>query len=447
MAEPLSAVQLVKAPGPVADPHFPGRVGGGSRREHLVLAVGVVAAIAVRAILVPVNGGWGDLDQYAGWVHRLATDVPFGAAYRLDLSYMPTLVAVFGVLAHLVPGFATATDASDLLIRVALKLPPLLADGACAVGVYVLAGGRLQSRAAAALALLVVPATWYLSAWWGQWDAIYAAAAVWVAVLAVRDRSIAAGLLLGVALMTKPQALFLAVPFAAWMLARWHVKRGVGVALLATLVAAGTWLPFLSSGGVSDYLRDVGYYQDRLFPYLSVEAWNFWELIQEGAVGGRFIADSAAVVGPFTPRMIGFVLTIVGEGLIALSIIRKPTKERLLLGLAAAILLSFCLQTTMHERYAYASLVFLAPLLARPAVRVAWSILAVTITLNLIAAAPPNQHAGSIVPVLGPIGVGGSVAMIVATIMVLMLLVRDGRVDRSEPRSSSEAQDDRAEMT
>ena len=198
-----------------------------------MFSIGVVAAILLRAILVPINGGWGDLDQYAGWVHRLAKNVPFGSAYRLDLSYMPALVAVFGALAHVVPGFATATDASDLLIRVALKLPPLVADGACAVGVYLLAGGRRQGRAAAALAVLVLPATWYLSAWWGQWDAIYAAAAIWVAVLAVRDRPIAAGILLGLALMTKPpralqKALFLAVPFAAWMLASWNVRRGIG---------------------------------------------------------------------------------------------------------------------------------------------------------------------------------------------------------------------------
>jgi len=159
----------------------------GSSRETSFLVIGVVAALAIRAILLPINGGWGDLDQYAGWAHRLATGLPFGAAYQLDMSYMPSLVAVFGTLAHVVPGFATATDASDLLVRIALKAPPLLADGACAAGVFLLAGGRRPGRAAA-LAVLVLPATWYLSSWWGQYDTIYVAAAVWVAVLAVRDR-------------------------------------------------------------------------------------------------------------------------------------------------------------------------------------------------------------------------------------------------------------------
>jgi len=63
------------------------------------------------------------------------------------MSYMPSLVAVFGALAHVVPAFTTATDAGAPLIRVALKVPPLLADGACAAGVFLLASGRRSGNA------------------------------------------------------------------------------------------------------------------------------------------------------------------------------------------------------------------------------------------------------------------------------------------------------------
>ena len=385
--------------------------------------IGVVAAIAVRAILLPINGGWGDLDQQAGWVHRLATDEPFGAGYSLDMSYMPVLVAVYGALAHLVPRFATATDASDMLVRTALKVPPVLADGACAAAVYLLVCGGRRDRVSAALAVLLVPATWYLSSWWGQYDSIYVAAAMGVAVLAVRNRPLGGGVLLGLALMTKPQALFLAVPFIAWMLARWHFPRGVGAVALAAFVAAATWLPFVPWGGIPDYLRNLGNYENVLNPLLSVQAWNLWWLLQ-GAVGGsRYISDSTAVLGPLTPRMIGIVMTFVAEALIALAIFRLPTKERLLMGLAAATLVTFCLMTTMHERYAYASLVFLAPLLARPVVRVVWAILAVTVTLNIVAAAPPDQHPGSLIPLHGPVGVAGSDTELLARLFQSAMLV------------------------
>jgi Gpi18-like mannosyltransferase len=415
----------------------PGAAVPTGRRDIALLLVGVLAAIAVRAILIPANGGWTDIDDYAGWVHRLATDVPFGAAYQLHISYLPVLVAVFGALAHVVPGFATATDASDLLIRVALKLPPLIADAASAAGVYLLAGGRRQNRAAASLAVLVVPATWYLSSWWGQYDAIYVAAVIWVAVLAVRDRRVAAGVLLGLALMTKPQALPLAVPFAVWMLARWRIRRGVGVLVIAGLVAAATWVPFVPWGGISDYLQGVGSMQSDQFAVLSFSAWNPWWLIQ-GGVAGVGLSDSTAILGPLTPRVIGLILTFVAVALIALAMIRKPTKDRLLLGLTAATLVAFCLMTTMHERYAYASLVFLAPMLARPAVRVVWAILATAVTTNTVAAMPPNQHSGSIIPLYGAVGIAGSAAMIVATVMVLTLLARDDPSDSDAARATTD---------
>jgi hypothetical protein len=263
---------------------------------------------------------------------------------------------------------------------------------------------------------------------------------VWVAVLAVRDRPIATGIVLGLALMTKPQALFLAIPFAAWMVGRWGIGRGVGAIAIASIVAALTWLPFLPAGGVSDYLNGVGSMQNGLFAILSIQAWNFWWLVQERFAGGAFLSDATAIIGPLTPRVIGFVMTFFAEVLIALAMIRKPTIDRLLLGLAAGTLVSFCLMTTMHERYAYAALVFLAPLLARPAVRVVWAILAVTVTLNIVAGAPPSQHPGSLIPLNGPVGALGSAVMIAVTILVLALLIRedsDGLLARFDRRDAA----------
>ncbi len=74
--------------------------------------IGTVAAIAVRAILVPNDGARGDIDQYAEWIHRLATGVPFGAAYRLGIPYLPAIVATILVLTLLIrdgPAIPTAS--------------------------------------------------------------------------------------------------------------------------------------------------------------------------------------------------------------------------------------------------------------------------------------------------------------------------------------------------
>ncbi len=48
----------------------------------------------------------------------------------------------------------------------------------------------------------------------------------------------------------------------------------------------------------------------------------------------------------------------------------------------------------MHERYAYAALVFLALLLPDRRILALWIVLGVAVTLNLLAAAPPTPEIG-----------------------------------------------------
>jgi hypothetical protein len=397
-------------------------------RPVAVLTLGFLAAVSVRLALLPGFVLLGDLDQYARWAHRLATDLPFGAAYRQDFSYMPVLVGMFGALARLVPVFQTAGDASDVAARMALKVPSLLGDLAIAAGLLAVLGKRPRHAVTATLAVLLVPATWYLGAWWGQVDSVYVALCLWAAILASRDRLWLFACVLGLAMMTKPQALFMVAPFAGYAIGRWGVRRAGLVGLAALAVALLTWLPFVPYGGIADYLRNLDYYQNNQYPILSVRAWNPWWLLQ-GAIGGdRFVLDSAPVIGPFTPRLLGIVATALGELLVFAAVRRRATPERLFLGLAAATLVAFCMMTSMHERYAFAALVLLAPLLDRRPIQLVWGVLAVAISLNVVAAAPPGEI-GPIIPLGGPVGVGGSVAMIVGTIVVCWVLIGD-RSDR-----------------
>jgi hypothetical protein len=391
-----------------------------------VLGLGILAAVVVRLAVLPGYVLLGDLDQYARWAHHLATDLPFGAAYRQDFSYMPVLVGVFGALAGLVPSFATAPDAADVGIRIVLKVPALLGELAIVAGLYTVLRERPPLAVAAIVAVLLVPATWYLGAWWAQLDAVYVALCLWAAILASRDRHWLFAVVLGLAMMTKPQALFLAAPFAGYAIGRWGTRRAAVVGLVAIAVAALTWLPFLPYDGVADYLRNLDYYQNGEYPILSVRAWNPWWLLQAVVAGGTFVADSTPVLGSLTPRHLGIAMTALAEGVVFVAVLRRATPERLYLGLAAATLAGFCLMTSMHERYAYAALVFLAPLLGRRPVQVAWGILAVAISLNVVAGAPPDEI-GPIVPIGGLVGTAGSLAMIVATVIVFALLVADRR--------------------
>ena len=158
------------------------------------------------------------------------------------------------------------------------------------------------------------------------------------------------------ALTTKPQAIPFLVPFAAWFWAtggwrgviRAGDRRGVTTAVL--------WMPFLPTGPLG-YLAQPRHYQNVIFPSISIRAWNPWWMLQIVAAGGGFIRDDVAIIGPFTFRHLGYLVTAILSVLIGLAIIRDPRPRTFVLGVVASVLTIFTWMTQMHERYAYAALV------------------------------------------------------------------------------------------
>jgi hypothetical protein len=263
----------------------------------------------------------------------------------------------------------------------------------------------------AALAILLHPAVIYVSGLWGQYESLYVLPLLGGWLLLRGGRPGWAAVLIAVGLMTKPQALPLVVPFAAWYLGR----EGLVTSLRAALVGAATivvlWAPFLAAGGPAHYLANLASYTGQ-YAVLSLRAWNPWWILQSLAGGSdHFIADSVPIVGPVTLRWVGAGLALLGELAVFYWVWRRPTPTSLAWGLAGAALVAFCFLTTMHERYAYASLVFL--LLAWPSRLAvgAWVVASIGITLNLVAAVPPSGPPGSLIPVAGALGIAGSLAM------------------------------------
>jgi hypothetical protein len=105
----------------------------------------------------------------------------------------------------------------------------------------------------------------------------------------------------------------------------------------------------------------------------------------------------------------------------------------LALGLAAAVLVAFSFLTTMHERYAFGAVVFLAVLLPDRRVLALWILFGIAFTLNLLAAIPPTSEIGATLPVAGLLGVVGSVTMLGVTVAVLGLLLLPSPEEASEP--------------
>ncbi len=411
------------------------------------LALAVAAGIAVRAVLLPQPGFAGDLDQFALWVHGIAVG-GWGNAYDQNLSFPAVMAWVWGALALVQPAFATAAGASDPAIRALMKAPASLADLGLAAGVAWWFRGRPRLAVAAAAAVLLWPATWYVSAWWGQYEPLYVLP-VLLAVLAARGgRPGLAAALLAVGLMTKPQALPLAVPFAAWFLATGGWRGAARAAVVAAVVAVVAWLPFLAAGGPLDYLRNLGEYQGAIFSVLSLRAWNPWWLLQELGAGGGFVPDQNAIAGPVTFRLVGLAAAGLAALVVFAGVYRRPSAQNLAMGLAAISLGAFVTLTTMHERYAYPALVFLVLAWPRREVVAAWAAFAVAFALNLVYAVPPpgvSPPAGDLV------SVAGSVVITAVAVAAIRWTWRGGtgpgeeatRAERTRPGpTAAEAKDD-----
>ena len=378
-----------------------------------VLLAGLIGGIAVRIFLLPSRGLRLDLDLFVSWVHGIATG-SFTHAFDLGVTFPPTMVYIWGVLAAVEPAFRTTVDAADPWIRIVMKTPASIADLGIAVAIWWGLKERPLLAAVGACLILFHPTVFGVSAFWGQYEPIYVLPAVIAAVLVARGHADLSAVAIGIAAMAKPQAAPLVVPFLAW----WFATGGpTGLVRRLAILAATVfvlWLPFLAAGGPSRYLETIAFYQNGNFAVLSMNAWNAWWLVQWFAGNGMFVSDSYPIIGPITPRLLGFGIA----GMLALGIAyvvyRRPDQRTLALGLAAMALVSFCFLTTMHERYAYASIVFLVFALTDIRSIILWFALGIIITANTFMAIPTTDWW-----FLAPLG---SVAMIALTIAALSIL-------------------------
>ncbi len=402
-----------------------------ARRDWLALAAGLVAAVAIRVILLPQPGLAGDDDGFLRWV-RFISNAGLAHSYDQPISFPAVVPWIWWILGSVAPGVLNPTP-NDPVVLSLFKLPAVAAD----FGMAAIVGWSLRARpgwaVAGTLAVLLVPMTWYTSAWWGQLESLYVLPMVAAWLLATRGRFGWAAVAIAIGLMAKPQALPLAIPFAAFYLRRAGLAGSIRGALIAAVTIVLLWSPFLAADGPSRYLTAVGRYAES-FSFLSLRAWNPWWMLQELVAGDQFVSDAAAIAGPVTIRWVGIAITALLEAAVFLWVWRRPTSSGLAWGLAAASLVAFVALTTMHERYDYAAAIFL--ILAWPD-RLAvgsWILLATAISLNLLAAVPPGYYGpGSVIPVGGPLGLAGSLAITIGLGAVLVGLARAEPGDGGDP--------------
>ena len=378
-----------------------------------VIAI-LLAALAARVALSLIfYGHKTDINCFIYWGKRVVSD---GPAHFYDnwCDYPPGYMLVLGAMSRLndlVGG--GSMDVNSLMI----KLPCIIADLFGAYLVYLYAKKTMNRGAALALMTLVAftPVMAFVSSAWGQIDQVLSLALVIPILLLYKRKPVWAGLVYGIGVIMKPQALMCGPLFAAAYII-YIIKgcpyehsdrlKGLGrlvrakkdtpalrffETVLAVVAALGLIFlvaaPFRGQQGPF-WLIEKYYGTATSYEYASVNAYNFWALIG---------ANWKKVDVPFMGLTYGkwgsiamAVSVILGIGLYLYAALKHKTcKGALPLTMAYMLAGIFTFGHYMHERYIFPAFMLLVfAYIFYNDRRILWTYLAyaATILVNCIAA-------------------------------------------------------------
>lgn len=210
---------------------------------------------------------------------------------------------------------------------------------------------------------VALPPFWYDSVIWGQTESTVLASLVWMLWAMGRGRWGLAGVLFGVALLTKPQAILFAPVWLYAVLTTRPIWKPIAALALSGATVAAVSAPFLLHSGTkwiqSSYVENLTTAHAH---ETTLRAFNIWYL-------DLLFSDSddatASVLG-LSKLVWGklFLLTGLAGGLIALWRRFRHDPRRFELSSAVCLLALLMLPTRVHERYLVLALPFVLVLCA-----------------------------------------------------------------------------------
>lgn len=299
------------------------------------------------------------LSGLASWDGAAYFDIARAGYARLDPSYAayfplyPLLMSVGGLVgggdAFIVVGLLVSNAAC---LAAAVLLPRLAGDDE----------QRLGLRAAAYL--LIFPTTIFLSALYA--DSLFIALAIASALAAQRSRWWASGFLAALAALTRPFGILAAAPLAV---ALWQRRGNASLRSQLTLllppVALGTWVAYLYSV-TGDPLAIVHGYTSGFTPRQPLQA--FTDLLDPSVYGFPwFVAGSFALF---------VALTFVCWRRMSAGLAGYATLMMLVIGAAGSLASSM-----RYELAIFPAFVALAAVTDRAVLRIAWTIVSISLAL------------------------------------------------------------------
>lgn len=359
--------------------------------ERLLLATILLAGLLIRLPFALIDFHVGvDLQIFMDWGQKIHLGGLQNIYNSGNVNYPPLLLYLFGAAAWIEAQLPPSIGAHPLVALI--KLPSVIADmlTACLIA---LVWWRISAREAllATALYLFNPAIWYISAYWGQTDSIYALFLCAAVVALDRNRTLTAWVAYALALATKPQSLSLAFLLIIWTLILrkprdWLIAT-MGVAITGAILIS----PWLLAGQLGDVIQTYATLPNQA-PRVDVSAYDLWYLLRLGRVH-NLSSELHPLGGPVSYQTIGIVLFGSFAAVVAaLGVVRR----NFFLTAATLALGAFMLLTQVHERYLFPTLALLAlASISQPRLWFMYGLLTLTFLYNLITIAPFTPLLGS----------------------------------------------------
>lgn len=396
-----------------------------------LLAVGLVLRLA----FINANGFTVDVQSFEAWtLSLLSNGLAHFYAKTSFADYPPGYFYILAIVGHLWQPLQ-GIDHSYGILRVFVKLPAVLAD--LGVGALIYYIGKFFDRPRAGLGAaalyLCSPATIFISAYWGQVDAVAGGLALLAVYLLMRGASdarrispwiVGAWIAIAYSLLIKPQAAVILAFFIAFAFTDRDRLRerlastaaGMLAALAFTVVLVIPFHPTANPVEAISWLLAQYRYGSSVYPVNSANAFNLWAIR-----GTLWQPDSTSIGFILTaPQYIwGIVLVVAAVALLVWRYVQERTMGALLESCALALLAFFILATRMHERYSFDAVLFCTACipLAR---RYLWGALALTVVLfaNMVYSLQYLNVVSNHVPNVNPFNLWGPLTQFYALIAV-----------------------------
>lgn len=324
-------------------------------RDDSALIFILVLAFCLRGVLSLLFYGYPtDINCFMGWASAAASN-GLSNFYTSGMfsDYPPGYIYILWFLGKLIDLLNLSYGGAACVLLI--KMPSILADILAAYIAYRLAAKKCPRSGALAIAALVAfnPVAAFVSGGWGQVDQIWTLLLLLAVYFFLQDRPELCGIVYGIAIITKPQALMAGPLLAAAYFARvkdrgikylWRTVVSVIGAVAAIFLLA---LPFKGDQEQLWFLSKI-LGTATSYPYASVDAFNLQALL-----GGNWMHVDTPFLG-LTYGMWGSIMIGVSciSGIL-LYIFSREKQGSLVLSLALVLGGIFAFGQYMHERYIF----------------------------------------------------------------------------------------------